>query len=1008
MLKSVIIAFACSVSFVAYALADSPKPVNVPAGDLVQGLETLAKQADVELVYQAAQLKGLRTRGVTGSFTSHDAVTKLLEGTKLRLSTDATTGAMLIAPPDQAAPGTSPATPSSGNPSDTTATGKEGKKDSSDQFRVAQLDQGQTSSPSTVEKPDEQASKKKADYLEEVIVTGSRIPILAGQQSVQPVRSYTREDIENSGQTTMGEFLNTLPDVSTITNGPSQTGFAGTESVQLHGLPVGTTLTLLDGQRLQNSYLGFFDLSNIPIAAVERIEILPTGASAVYGADALAGAVNTILRKDFTGLDITATLDQAPGVDDPGMGIAWGKKWDRGSVSFFANYEVYGELLGAQREPTSSTSLPAGVPPLALESDTCAPGNVYSANGGNLPGLNSSQAGIPAGVIGVPTISQFIPTAGRLNLCNPGRFEDITPASHREGALLSAHYELSASADVFTETLFSHKTLRYQIGPEVSASATYDGQLAASNPYNPFGQDVNVSFAYPGTGLVEDNSALFVRPLIGVRGSVFSAWQYEATATFSHDRLNDLSGSSNPAAISSALASSDPATALNPFTSGAPGTPQLLQSLSTDAAYVSDDHMLTGQALLRGPLISLPSGKVEAVIGGEFGREEQNTTDASEDIFLNLKRNTYAGFGEARIPLLGNGGSLPNDERLTLSLAGRYDHSNDYGGKATWQGGLQWRATDTVTFNGSYGQSYEAPQLSQISGPIFSLTDQFYLNDPFRGNQLMTYNTTIVFGPNPNLKPETGSSSSLQIAYSTPDRSGLRASLTWYELNISNYIGVPNPQSVIDNPSLFPGVVVRAPPTPADTSMGWLGIITEYFDSYENFGNIEVAGVDADLGYAIETPLGEFTPSLAIANIYRWLAALTPDAPPIDGVNKATDDHVGWSPRWKGTAALGWRRAGISASIDGRYIGPYLDYQDSVPGNNHEIGNSWVFDANLRVELGSTFATNTPWLRNSFISIGAVNVFNRIPPLSLTPGLYDFQEYDIRGRYLHLSVGVQF
>src|SRR5580658_6598696 len=323
MLKSVIIAFACSLSFVAYALADSPKPVNVPAGNLVQGLETLAKQADVELVYQAAQLKGLRTRGVTGNFTAHDAVTKLLEGTKLRLSTDTTTGAMLIASPDQAAPGASPATPSSGNPS--TATGKEGKKDSSDQFRVAQLDQGQTPSPSTVEKPDE-ASKKKRDQLEEVIVTGSRIPILAGQQSVQPVRSYTREDIENSGQTTMGAFLNTLPDVSTITNGPSQTGFAGTESVQLHGLPVGTTLTLLDGQRLQNSYLGFFDLSNIPIAAVERIEILPTGASAVYGADALAGAVNTILRKDFTGLDFTATLDQAPGVDNPGIGIAWGKK----------------------------------------------------------------------------------------------------------------------------------------------------------------------------------------------------------------------------------------------------------------------------------------------------------------------------------------------------------------------------------------------------------------------------------------------------------------------------------------------------------------------------------------------------------------------------------------------------------------------------------------------------------------------------------------------------------
>jgi iron complex outermembrane receptor protein len=1005
MIKGTLIAFVCCVSFSAHAMADTPRPINVPAGELVTALETLSKQAAVELVYQPAELKSFRTGGVKGTYTPEAAIRILLKGTPLELRTDPS-GAMLIAPPHTNT--TSDNSSTSGSDE-----AKEAQNKSFwDRFRLAQVDQGQTSSSSTVEKQDEQASEKKALQLEEVIVTGSRIPTVAGQQ-VQPVRSYTRTDIENSGQTTIGEFLNTLPDVSTFSNGVVSIGIPGAQTVQLHGLPIGTTLALLDGRRLETNISGYFDLSNIPLAAVERVEILPVGASAIYGADGLAGAVNTILRKNFNGFEANATWEHASGVNDPTASLAWGKSWERGSVSLIGSYQVRGELLGTQREPWSLTSLPANLPAsvvAAVANYSCAPGNVYSVDGSNLPGLSSPEAAIPAGITGRPTIGQFAATAGKQNLCNANRYADITPQSHREGALLSAHYEVAESMDLFAEVLFSHGHLRNYNAPQIFASQSFGGTVAANNPYNPFAQDVNVSFAYPGTGQLQDQFASFIRPLIGVRGSFLSNWHYEVTAYLSRDRLDYGFSFADSQLISNALASSNPATALNPFASGAPGTPQLLSSLINPAVDTNsatyDDRTMSGQGILRGPVLQLPAGALQAVIGGEYGQEKQDSLFSGVPPFL-LHRITYAVFSEARIPLLAGSESAQKSERLALMLAGRYDHSNDYGGKATWQSGLLWQASDTLSFRGGYGLSYQAPQLRQISGPQSVFVALLGIPDPFRGNQLISYPVTTVSGPNLNLKPETGDALTLGLQYSSQALPGFHASLTWYDLKISNYIGLESFQSLIANPNLFPGAVVRAPPTPQDQQQGFLGAITQFNDIDYNFGDLRVAGFDADLSYAIDTRAGQFTPSLAIANVYKWQSAIRPGTPAIDAVNQATTFGLGWAPRWKGTAALAWKQGPLSMSLAGRYIGRYLDTQEFV-ANTNEVGNTWIFDFNARFDASQALASTNSWLAGAYVAFGAVDLLNKTPPFSYSSPWYDATEYDIRGRYLHLSVGVRF
>jgi iron complex outermembrane receptor protein len=987
------------------------KPTNIPAQELETALRALEKDRNLQVIFVSEDVRDVRTQGAVGELTSDEALKKLLTGTGLTfryLDEKTVTIVPVSSSLSSDTSGTSPSAPNTQPPPVT-----EEPKVPSDRFRMAQVDQGTSSASSSVKKKSDQEAKKKGDELQEVVVTGSRIPTVAGNE-VQPVRSYTREDIENSGQTTMGEFLNTLPDVSIFTN---SSAIAGKQTVQLHGLPVGTTLTLLDGRRLETDFYGSFNLSNIPLAAVERIEILPVGASAVYGADALAGAVNTILRKDFNGFEANATWEHASGVNDPSASLAWGKSWERGSISLIGSYQERGELLGTQREPTSLTSLPANLPaPVvsAIADYNCAPGNVYSVDGSNLPGLSSPYAAIPAGITGTPTIGQFATTAGKQNLCNANRYLDITPQSQREGALLSAHYLLAESVDLFTEVLFSHQHLQNQTGPQIVVSQSSGGTVAANNPYNPFGQEVNVSFAYPGPGTVEDESTSLIQPLIGVRGSFLSNWHYEVTAYLSRDQLYDVGASPDTQLISNALSSSNPATALNPFASGAPGTPQLLSSLTNPAVDISsrtfNDRIVSGQGILRGPVLQLPAGALKAVIGGEYSQAKQDTTyggsSASAAPYL-LQRNTYAVFSEARIPLLAGGAPAQGDERLALTLAGRYDHSNDYGGKGTWQSGLLWHASETLSFRGGYGLSYQAPQLNQISGPTSVFPLSLGVPDPFRGNQLISYPVTFVFGPNRNLKPETGDSLTLGLQYSSQALPGLHTSLTWYDLRISNYIGPENLEPLVANPNLFPGAVVRAPATPQDQQQGFLGVITQLNYGDYNFGDLRVAGFDADVSYAIETRAGQFTPSVAIANVYRWQSAILPGTPAIDAVSQATLFGVGWSPRWKGTAALAWKKGPLSMNLAGRYIGRYLDYQDFVP-NTNEIGNTWIFDFNARYEVGQALASTNPWLARSYVAIGAVNLLNKTPPFSYSPSWYDFQEYDLRGRYLHLNVGVRF
>lgn len=342
-----VVAFVCCLSVTAHAMADQKSHVNVPAGDLTTGLELLAKQSGAEFVYRADQLKGLRTRGVAGDLTPKEAVTQLLIGTPLQLRMDPS-GAMLIAP----ARTTTTSDASSAAGSDQT---QEGKSNSSGNFLVAQATPGPNQGAVPVTISSSQSLDEKKEILQEVVVTGTHI---RGEVNpTAPVTILDRAYIDSTGFTTAAQLLESLPQnfalasqSGVVTPGVTVTRTQG-EGVNLRGIGEGTTLVLVDGRRMALGFLGSAaDISAIPLSAVERVEVLADGASAIYGSDAVGGVVNFVLRHDVKGAETSADLGWAQGLHTVTASQLLGDTWTTGNATAAVQYYKRDLLRAVDRD----------------------------------------------------------------------------------------------------------------------------------------------------------------------------------------------------------------------------------------------------------------------------------------------------------------------------------------------------------------------------------------------------------------------------------------------------------------------------------------------------------------------------------------------------------------------------------------------------------------------------------------------------------------------------------
>ncbi len=304
----------CALALATAAHAQAPRPFDLPAGDLSVTLEAYIRQSGAQLIYQPSDVRGRRSARVSGSLTPEEALDRLLAGTGLRVARDST-GAMMIVRPQ-------PGTAGEGATGDATQVG-------------------------------------------DIVVTGSRI---RGGEQASPIIRMTNKDIKDSGLPTLGDVMRSIPQNFGGGQNPGVVGGAGdpdnrninsSSTINLRGIGADATLTLLNGHRLAYDYgTQGIDIATIPVAAVDRLEVITDGASAIYGSDAVAGVVNVILKRDFQGLATTARFGASTdgGNVQQEYSVVGGSTWDGGGMIAVYDYQKNSPITARQRSYTQSAN----------------------------------------------------------------------------------------------------------------------------------------------------------------------------------------------------------------------------------------------------------------------------------------------------------------------------------------------------------------------------------------------------------------------------------------------------------------------------------------------------------------------------------------------------------------------------------------------------------------------------------------------------------------------------
>ena len=970
------------------ASAAEPSPaarytIEQPSQDMGDALRAIGRQTGTSVLFDPRVVAGRMARPVSGRLSGVEAINAAVAGAGLEVHVTPD-GAVVVrlpaaartVPLAPAASATRPAAPASA------ATGavRAGAGDD-----VAAPDDTEVATPTN--------TGESVYQITRVEVTGSRLRRLDAEGPA-PVNVYTARDIERSGQPSLQRFLAGLNEVSASAGEGGFSRTLGQGTVQLRGMPLGSTLVLVNGRKLEavgSSTGSVFNLNLIPLAAIERVEVVPSGSSAVYGGDALAGVVNIVLKKSIDGSSLAARLGTGRGLGDGSLSIATGGRDDDSSYLLLGSFSRSTPLTMRDRARFSNVDF-RGIGGADERQPYCAPGNVSSISG-NLPGLGASVAAIPQLAPGqIPTVADFQSSAGTRNLCN--RYATGGGAALIHGtqtfALHSlAEHRLSSNWSVFGEAMFV-KDRTEAPGYGVTLANV---KVPAANLFNPFGVDVRVSSVLGNDSGIQGllRQGRFTRLLAGIKGQLAQDWDAELTVSTSsdHGRSASRNDSVNSTALAAALASTNPATTFNPFTSGKAATDEVLHSILGDTVRSDRGRKDQASALLRGTVGQLWAGPVDVVVGAETARDwyDMSIPGQSE---IHGNRHSSAAYGEARIPLLaGREEGRAGWNVAAVTLAARRDTYSDFGSANTFQGGLEIRPTRNLLIRGSAAGSFKPPTLLQTN--VSDLVDQaaFYgLVDPARGGEAIT-SGDLIRTTNKELKPESGQARGFGAVWEPEGGLGTRLSASYWQLKVRSMIALLAPQAALNYESAFPGFVTRGP-----AANGMPGVVTSIKAAEVNFGRLDTAGTDFDAAYVWASPVGRATVGAGATRVNEYRVQLTPGAPVVDRLGRRFVDF--WAPRWKGRLSIGLDQAAWNIALTSRYLGAYKD----VGTSERRLGNYWTHDLAANLNLKKLWPEVAQGFQAATFGVSVTNLADREP--QYVPGApnFDITQADWRGRYL--------
>lgn len=835
-------------------------------------------------------------------------------------------------------------------------------------------------------------SSADTQQVERIEVTGSRIK-RNDLEGASPIQSIGRVEIDRSGFQNLQQILERLPVTGSGTfstrNNSQDSSANGTAAVSLRGLGPDATLVLINGRRVGISAFAegitnsFVDLNSIPVSAIERVDILKDGASAIYGSDAVAGVVNVVLKKNFDGTELNASTGRTDNgnYDEHHVSLLWGNSTSSSNSSFILDY-FKNSQLGNNEMGRFGTSNQEPYGGLDFRSSRGFPGYFY------VNGVKTVDPACPA--------DQLI-AAAQVCVYDYGPDSITIPAAERVGAIFQFDKTFQNDVNAFFEFSFQHNT------SEAGGAATPLDESAGltvpgSHPNNPFGQDIEIGRFRPVDGGprrwdIESNT---MRLLAGLKGEI-NGWDWELAAQKARSQSLQTGGRDQGWVRVDYLQREINNGRYNPF-GGVLNPQDVIDDISTSLVRRGESRMTSADFSLSGEAFSFNERTVLMASGVEYRKEQVSDVPdeqfqrglifGTEAVSAAADRSQWAAYLEFAVPLT---------DQIEMQLAGRYDHYSDFGSTLNPKVAFRYTMTDDVTVRASWAQGFRAPSLAQIGlGPSES---SIFFVDTYRcqatGEDCGVLDYNVSFSGNPDLDAEETESWNIGVFYASD--SGFDIGFDVWSITQDNKIDISYEEAYQAECNNQNSTICRRLPPVAGQA---LGVLEQLDGSLRNVSSQDVAGIDLSTHYRFD--VNEYG-SIRLGLEWTYTQKFEKDKRNYLGEYQYPEH------RW--VASADWSLDNFGASLIFSYIGEFEDTPDiDFDGNlDFDQNTSRTVKAHLLTDLQGYYDVNA----NLRLTLGINNLLDEDPPFAIGNGDDDLYGYvskvhNPRGRFIYGKVSYKF